>query len=119
MTVQTGKSTSGNRSTPSSPYEKRPSTTGIATRTQVNTGRLIQTSEMVIGLCLVMKKERGSTVIHRDQVTTSQRQSRAGRGRSRRGGWRLVRLAAALGCAGVRVHGSRRVCRRRAAFARS
>src|SRR3954470_12194720 len=52
VTVQTGKSTFGNRSTPSRLYDTRPSTTGIATRTQVNTGRLIQTSEIVIGLGL-------------------------------------------------------------------
>src|SRR4051812_30048897 len=48
VTVQTGKSTSGKRSTPSSPYETRPSTNGIATRTQVKTGRLMQTSDIVI-----------------------------------------------------------------------
>src|SRR5262249_60443372 len=48
VTVQTGKSTSGKRSTPSSPYETSPRTTGIATRTQVKTGRLIQTSDSVM-----------------------------------------------------------------------
>ncbi len=48
VTVQTGKSTSGKRSTPSSPYETSPSTTGIATSTQVKTGRLMQMSDMVI-----------------------------------------------------------------------
>ena len=48
VTVQTGKSTLGNRSTPSSLYETSPSTTGIATSTQVKTGRLMQMSEMVI-----------------------------------------------------------------------
>ena len=48
VTVQTGKSTSGKRSTPSSPYETRPSTTGIATSTQVKTGRLMQMSDIVM-----------------------------------------------------------------------
>src|SRR6516225_1407900 len=48
VTVHTGKSTLGNRSTPSSLYETKPSTTGITTSTQVNTGRLIQISERVM-----------------------------------------------------------------------
>ena len=42
VTVHTGKSTLGKRSTPSSLYETSPSTTGIATSTQVNTGRLMR-----------------------------------------------------------------------------
>lgn len=48
VTVQTGKSTSGNRSTPRLLYETIPITTGIATSTQVNTGRLMQISEIVM-----------------------------------------------------------------------
>src|SRR5271157_86963 len=50
VTVHTGKSTLGKRSTPSSLYETSPSTTGIATSTQVNTGRLMQRSEIVMGI---------------------------------------------------------------------
>ena len=52
VTVQTGKSTSGNRSTPSSLYATTPRTTGIATSTQVNTGRLMQRSEIVMAIPL-------------------------------------------------------------------
>ena len=50
VTVHTGKSMLGKRSTPSSLYETSPSTTGIATSTQVNTGRLMQRSEIVMAL---------------------------------------------------------------------
>ena len=57
VTVQTGKSTFGNRSTPSSLYDTRPSTTGIATSTHVKTGRLMQTSEIVMGICRARGKE--------------------------------------------------------------
>ena len=49
VTVQTGKSTLGKRSTPRFPYATTPSTTGNATSTQVKTGRLMQISEIVIG----------------------------------------------------------------------
>ena len=62
VTVQTGKSTLGNRSTPSSPYETSPSTTGMATSTQVKTGRLIQMSEMVMVLILVDERLANSDV---------------------------------------------------------
>ena len=48
VTAQTGKSTLGNRSTPSRKYDKIPSTTGEATSTQVKTGRRMQMSEMLI-----------------------------------------------------------------------
>ena len=44
----TGKSTLGNRSTLSSKYETIPKTTGTNTRTQVNTGRRMHNSEMLI-----------------------------------------------------------------------
>src|SRR5208283_3299090 len=50
VTVHTGKSTLGKRSTPSSLYETSPSTTGIATSTHVNTGRFMQRSEIVMGI---------------------------------------------------------------------
>ena len=42
VTETTGKSTLGNRSTPSRKYATTPSTTGTATSTQVNTGRRMQ-----------------------------------------------------------------------------
>ncbi len=48
VTVQTGKSTLGNRSTPRRKYDSIPSTTGEATSTQVKTGRRMQISEMPI-----------------------------------------------------------------------
>ena len=63
VTVQTGKSTLGNRSTPSSLYETSPSTTGIATSTQVNTGRLMQRSEMVMRI-----SEYWSGIGHRQRL---------------------------------------------------
>ncbi len=47
-TETTGNSTFGKRSTPSSPYENRPSTTGMATSTQVKTGRRMQISDRVM-----------------------------------------------------------------------
>src|SRR5271157_1884203 len=55
VTVHTGKSTLGKRSTPSSLYETSPITTGIATSTQVNTGRLMQRSEIVMGTPVVRR----------------------------------------------------------------
>src|SRR5579885_3236916 len=52
VTDTTGKSTFGNRSTPSLKYETSPSTTGADTSTQVKIGRRMQTSDMVTRLLL-------------------------------------------------------------------
>src|SRR5579884_2179472 len=52
VTDTTGKSTLGNRSTPSLKYDTNPSTTGADTSTQVKIGRRMQTSDIVTGYFL-------------------------------------------------------------------
>src|SRR3954451_13056888 len=54
VTTTTGTSTLGNSSTPSRMYDASPSTTGPSTSMVVNTGRRMQTSQIVIAVPVVL-----------------------------------------------------------------